>query len=67
MGIIPLTDHQRLLRLAEALRKTERFGAETDEPEGARYIQLSDTLAKEIDRELVLTADALMKIAKVAP
>ena len=34
--------------IADAIRKTQRIGEEKDEPEGVRYIQLSDTIARRI-------------------
>lgn len=30
------------------LRSTQRFGRRVDDPEGVRYIQISDTLANEM-------------------
>ena len=33
--------------IADALDIAHRFGAEIDEPEGERYIQMSDTLARQ--------------------
>jgi len=36
------------MRLADNLEKAERIGADVDEPEGARYVQISDTLLREI-------------------
>jgi hypothetical protein len=41
-----------LLELARSLDEAERFGADEDEPEGARWIQLTDTLAKQISSQL---------------
>ena len=32
----------------ESINAADRHGSETDEPEGTRYIQMSDTLAKEM-------------------
>jgi len=37
---------------ADDLRNAERQGEETDEPEGARYVQLSDTLVNRIADEI---------------
>ncbi len=34
------------------LQLAERIGAETDTPEGARYIQISDTLANQLTKDL---------------
>ena len=38
--------NQALLDMAEALDQSARLGADKDQPEGARYIQISDTLAR---------------------
>ena len=35
------------LEIADAMDKAERMGASKDEPEGVRYIIISDTLAKQ--------------------
>ena len=32
----------------EELKKAERFGSMNDEPEGSRYLKISDTLAQEL-------------------
>lgn len=32
----------------EVLKSAKRIGAEKDEPEGVRYIQISDTLANQL-------------------
>lgn len=37
-----------VLDVADALDSAKRMGADVDEPEGERYIQLSDTLAREL-------------------
>ena len=39
-------------KIIDDLDRAPRRGAETDEPEGARFIQISDTAAKELSREL---------------
>ena len=47
----------RLITLEDikiALEAAPRIGEEKDEPEGVRYIQVSDTLAKRIVRTLEL-------------
>ena len=44
--------------LAESLRNTIRQGAETDSPEGVRYIALSDTLANMVANALETSPDA---------
>jgi len=38
--------------IAQILRTASRMGAETDVPEGTRFIQLSETLVNQIAREL---------------
>jgi hypothetical protein len=38
--------------MAEGLDNSSRLGAEKDEPEGSRWIQLSDTLAREFAADL---------------
>lgn len=40
-------------RIADLLGNTARQGAEEDTPEGARYITISDTLAKQLHLELI--------------
>jgi hypothetical protein len=62
MTILPETRY--LFELAKALRDADRMGAEKDEPEGTRYIQISDTLARQIEQELVLCADAINQIVQ---
>jgi len=44
------------IQVANALDNAPRMGAEKDEPEGSRYIQISDTLAKQLSA--TLRADA---------
>lgn len=41
-----------LEHIEQVLKTAPRMGEETDEPEGARYIQISDTLAKKLLDEL---------------
>ncbi|MGO9374050.1 MAG: hypothetical protein ACLQBD_18405 [Syntrophobacteraceae bacterium] len=50
-------DALHLLDIADGLDKAERFGASSDDPEGIRVIQLSDTLA-------TMVAGGLRQIAK---
>ena len=38
--------------VALALDAADRIGNDIDEPEGTRYIQISDTLAKELSQAL---------------
>jgi hypothetical protein len=40
-------------RVAAILDKMERAGAERDEPEGARYVQISNTLARRLSATLM--------------
>jgi len=40
------------LELADRLAALPREGADVDEPEGARFIRMSDTLARRIERFL---------------
>ncbi len=40
------------LELASALDRAERVGADQDQPEGTRWVRLSDTLAKSIAERL---------------
>ena len=52
---ITLLEHEafcKILGVANALRRAERLGADKDEPEGVRYIQVSDTLARLLADEL---------------
>lgn len=49
-----LVDYCR--ELADALDRASRQGGSIDKPEGARYVQLSDTLAKQIADRLRLLA-----------
>lgn len=50
------SDKKYLYQLADDLENADRLGADTDEPEGNRYIQMSDTVTK-------LIAERLRKIA----
>ena len=50
------SDEKYLYQLADDLENADRLGADTDEPEGNRYIQMSDTVTK-------LIAERLRKIA----
>ena len=51
---IPKSDRflQKMQGLFDLLDKSERMGSSVDMPEGSRYIQLSDTLAKKLSTEL---------------
>ena len=50
------SDEKYLYQLADDFENADRLGADTDEPEGNRYIQMSDTVTK-------LIAERLRKIA----
>jgi len=43
---------ENLTFVREALRCSRRMGADKDEPEGSRYIQISDTLARKMVKAL---------------
>ena len=49
---IQMSDSEYLTQLAIELDDAERLGAEEDDPEGVRWIQISDTLAKMIAQKL---------------
>lgn len=51
-----------LMQLASELNAAQREGADVDEPEGARYVQMSDTLARKISREMTLAADTIRQL-----
>ena len=53
------------MQLAKELNEASRIGSIEDISEGSRYIQMSDTLAKEIARGLILVADLLKHIALI--
>ena len=44
--------NNRVGAIIEVLETAPRMGAEADEPEGARYIQISDTLAMSLAGDL---------------
>jgi len=50
-----------LKEVVKVLEDATRMGAETDEPEGARYIQISETLVDEM--LMVLRDEALLSRA----
>ena len=60
--MIMLPELKYLLELARTLNNATRQGTEKDEPEGTRFIVISDTLARNIARELVLSADAIQQV-----
>jgi len=43
---------ETIQKIIDLLEKAPRMGTDKDEPEGTRYIQISDTLAKEIVAQL---------------
>ena len=48
-----------LVSLADALDEARRFGADLDKPEGSRWVQLSDSLAREVAERLRTIARSL--------
>ena len=42
-----------MVRLISLFKNAQRIGNSEDNPEGTRYIQMSDTLANELLRELI--------------
>jgi hypothetical protein len=50
----------RLWGISALFQIAHRFGAETDEPEGARWVQLSDSLACQLQEELKIMATQLV-------
>lgn len=53
--------------LIRAFEKADRMGAPTDEPEGTRYVQMSDTVVKQIIRRLVSIRKEVMHEGKETP
>ncbi len=49
---LTLSESNDILEVSRMLYQAERLGAPEDEPEGARYIQISDTLARKIAKNL---------------
>lgn len=47
--------------VAQVLLEADRLGADEDRPEGARYIQISDTLANQLAKRLLEAANAERK------
>lgn len=43
---------KELREYADLFDKAERFGSDQDAPEGARYIRVSDTLARQMSKDL---------------
>jgi LPS O-antigen subunit length determinant protein (WzzB/FepE family) len=43
-GTMTASKQKRLQEICKALSAAERLGAEKDEPEGSRYVQISETL-----------------------
>lgn len=54
-----MSHKKELLDLADKLDKAERQGFKTDEPEGSRYILVSDTMAKELSEAIRAMALAI--------
>mgnify|MGYP000645316265 CR=1 FL=1 len=53
--------------IIRAFEKADRMGAPTDEPEGTRYVQMSDTIVKKIVRQLVEIRKEVMHESKETP
>lgn len=53
-----------LQSIIRGFEKAERMGAPTDEPEGVRYVQMSDTIVKQIVRRLVEIRKEIMHESK---
>jgi hypothetical protein len=52
-----LVDKEWLLEIAKQIQQTRRYGTDKDEPEGTRYIQVSDTLATNFSNALIELAE----------
>lgn len=52
LGVGVAMDKTIAMRLADQLDAIERFGEAEDKPEGARYIKMSDTLARQLSAGL---------------
>ena len=64
--IIKLAEQEKLalVELAKIFLHGQREGASTDEPEGSRYITMSDTLARQIGHkieQMIEIVDELLK------
>jgi hypothetical protein len=53
-----MSDREWLQRLADDLDEADRVGVLLDDPEGAVWIQISDTLARQISERLRQIANA---------
>lgn len=51
-----------LQQTADVLDSTERFGEDVDEPEGARWIKISDTCAKKLAVTLRVAASGVVSL-----
>lgn len=60
--MVQLSETKALIELAKALHEAPRMGADVDSPEGSRYIQISDTLAKQLEKELMLGIVAISQV-----
>ena len=54
-----LSDRQYMEVLSTKLKFADRLGGEVDDPEGTRFLRISDTLALEISARLAEIADRL--------
>ena len=57
-----ITEQEYLIQLAQSLDTATRLGDGIDDPEGSRYIQVSDTLARVIANHLRKIAEMLESI-----
>ena len=52
----------KLYAIINGLENMPRLGAEVDEPEGSRYVQISETLVKQIQSDLTAVAHRLNEL-----
>ena len=53
-----------LWEISTAIKRAERMGADEDSPEGARYIQISETLARQLLHGLATSADTISGLTR---
>ena len=54
-----------ILKVIEILDSAQRIGSDQDDPEGNRYIQISDILARQMADQLRQALSELMRIVKI--
>jgi hypothetical protein len=59
-GCPDLNDIKILMELSSALKKANREGNEEDDPEGTRYIMISDRLATKMSEKLKEIAEKIL-------